>query len=43
MNKDKIKWKKLMVSMDAIHVHVNEGRKHGKIESNTTPETNDCE
>jgi len=31
-----------MMSMDAIHVHVNEGRQHGKVKGNTTPKTNDC-
>jgi hypothetical protein len=27
MNKDKIKWKTLMMSVDVIHVHANEGKK----------------
>ncbi len=31
-----------MISMDAIHVHVEEGRKHGKVRGNTSLETNDC-
>jgi hypothetical protein len=43
MNTDKIKWKTLMMSMDVIYVHANEGKEHGKVEGNTTPETNDCE
>jgi hypothetical protein len=29
------------MSMDAIDVHVNEGREHGKVKGNTTLETND--
>jgi hypothetical protein len=30
-----------MMFMDAIHVHVKEGRQHGKVEDNIAPETND--
>jgi hypothetical protein len=30
-----------MMSMDAIHVHVKEGRKHGKVRGNTAFKTND--
>ncbi len=30
-----------MMSMDAIHVHVKEGGKHGKVGGNTTLKTND--
>jgi hypothetical protein len=29
------------MSMDAIHVHANEGGKHGKIKGNIAPKTND--
>ncbi len=28
--------------MDAIHVHVKEGREHGKVKSNISPKMNDC-
>jgi hypothetical protein len=31
-----------MMSMDAIHVHVKEGKKHGKIKGNIDFEINDC-
>jgi hypothetical protein len=30
-----------MMFMDAIHVHAKEGRKHGEIEGNIAPKTND--
>ncbi len=38
---NKPKWKTLMTSMDAIHVHAKKRREHGKFEGNTTLETND--
>jgi hypothetical protein len=31
-----------MMSMDAIHVHAKEGRKHGEVGGNIAPKTNDC-
>jgi hypothetical protein len=31
-----------MMSMDVIHVHVEKGRKHGKVRGNAAPKTNDC-
>jgi hypothetical protein len=31
-----------MMSMDAIHVYVKEGREHGKVGNNTPLEINDC-
>jgi hypothetical protein len=31
-----------MISMDAIHVHVKMGKKHGKVESNIALEIDDC-
>jgi hypothetical protein len=31
-----------MISIDAIHVHVEEGGKHDKIRGNIVPETYDC-
>jgi hypothetical protein len=36
MNEDEVnpKWKMSMISMDAIHVHVEEGGKHGKVKGN---------
>jgi hypothetical protein len=30
-----------MMFMDAIHVHVEKKGKHGKVEGNTPPKTND--
>jgi hypothetical protein len=30
-----------MMLMDIIHVHVEKGREHGKVEGNTTPKIDD--
>jgi hypothetical protein len=31
-----------MMSMDAIHVHAEEGGEHGKVGSNIPPKIDDC-